>query len=466
MDNSKKAFKSGIWYTASNFLVRSIGFLTTPIFTRLLSKDEYGGFNNFVSWQAIAVILVTLHLEATLLSARYDFEEKFDEYIFSMLSLSSVSCLLWYLLTWFFSDYFTSLLNMSRFQINLLMVYLLFLPAVTLFQTRERYYFKYKMTVLTSVILSVGTAVLSVGLVILMQKKLDGRIIGAVLPTVLLGIVFFIFFIKKGKMIRISYWKYAVPICLPYIPHLLSLTLLNSTDRVMITKFCGTEDTAMYSLAYNCGAIVTLLMTSLNSAYAPWLAESLSLKHYNEVNKFSKTYTVSFLFMAIGIMLVAPEVLLILGGEKYIEAKYVMTPVAMGCVCQFLYTLFVNVEQINRKTFGMAIASMIAAVVNLGLNYMFIPQIGYLAAAYTTLVGYVCLLLIHMYLVYRLGFSKLYNYRHILMIVAVGVICMALITVIYSYNPIRYIILAIYMLFFLYVLNKYKRGILSLLKPS
>ena len=38
---------SGIWFTISNFFVRSIGLVTTPIFTRMLTKAEFGSFNNF-----------------------------------------------------------------------------------------------------------------------------------------------------------------------------------------------------------------------------------------------------------------------------------------------------------------------------------------------------------------------------------------------------------------------------------
>ena len=40
VNNNKKALKSGVWYTASNFLDKSIGFITTPIFTRLLTKSR------------------------------------------------------------------------------------------------------------------------------------------------------------------------------------------------------------------------------------------------------------------------------------------------------------------------------------------------------------------------------------------------------------------------------------------
>ena len=413
MSNNRKAFKSGVWYTISNFFTRSIGFITTPIFTRLLTKTEFGEFNNYSSWLSIITIFVTLNLESTLISARYDYKNKFDEYILSILSLSAISVGGWFLFINIFSEKITSILGLDSIYINTMLLYLIFLPAVNMFQVRERYYFEYKKTVITSLLLSIGTALISVLLVINMDNRLAGRIIGSVIPTVLLGIVFYLFFIRRGKRIKIEYWKYALPICIPYIPHLLSMTLLNSTDRVMIDKWCGSEATALYSIAYNCGAIVTLLLTSMNSAFAPWLGEKISENRENEIRKFTKIYISAFLYLAIGIMLISPEILWILGGESYMAAIYVMAPVSMGCVCQFLYTMFVNVEQYKKKTTGMAIASAIAAFINLVLNYIFIPKIGYLAAAYTTLVGYICLLGMHMYLVYRLKSSNIYSYKFV-----------------------------------------------------
>ena len=64
--NNAKAIKSGVWYTASNFLLKAIGFITTPIFTRLLTQAEYGDYNNFTSWLSILTIIATLNMESTI----------------------------------------------------------------------------------------------------------------------------------------------------------------------------------------------------------------------------------------------------------------------------------------------------------------------------------------------------------------------------------------------------------------
>ena len=357
-NNNIKALKSGIWYTLANFITKAIGFLTTPIFTRLLSHNEYGLYSNYNSWLSTLIILATLNLGSTFISARFDHEKDFDSYISSVLVLSSGSTIVFALLFNCFPAYFSSLIGVDIGYLNIMIIYMLLYSAVDMFQVRERYYYKYKVSVAISLFIAVSTALLSVVLVLGFENKLFGRILGSAVPTVVLGIVLYTVILFRGKKVRIAYWKYALPICLPYIPHLLSLTLLNSMDKMMITKICGAEDNALYSVAYSCGAIITMLITSMNTAFSPWLGEHLNDKNYSEIRRISKYYICLFVYASCGIMLLSPELLLIMGGKGYENAIYVMPPVAFGCVCQFLYTLYVNVEQFSKKTVGMAIDNM------------------------------------------------------------------------------------------------------------
>ena len=47
---SKDVINSSIWYTISNFLVKGIGFITIPVFARLMTKQEMGDYSNFLVW--------------------------------------------------------------------------------------------------------------------------------------------------------------------------------------------------------------------------------------------------------------------------------------------------------------------------------------------------------------------------------------------------------------------------------
>ena len=340
------------------------------------------------------------------------------------------------------------------------MIYLMLFSAVDMFQARERYYFEYKISVGISLFISITTTLLSILLVVNLDNKLLGRIAGNAIPTVLIGFILYILLIKRGRKICYRYWKYALRICVPYIPHGLSLLLLNSMDKMMITKMCSAEANALYSVAYTCGAVITLLITSLNTAFSPWLGEKLNERRYAEIRKVAKTYILIFVYFTCGIILLTPELLLFMGGESYIEAIYVMPPVALGCVCQFMYTMYVNVEQFSKKTIGMAFASVAAAVSNYILNYIFIPEYGYIAAAYTTLASFLILLFIHMLLVRHIGFKNLYSSKSIFAVLFFMSIYTLLMHILYENDLARYCAAFLYVIVSGSILYKYKDRII------
>lgn len=465
-DLSTKALKSGIWYTFANFLTKSIGIITTPIFARMLTKAELGAYGNYTSWLSVLMVLVTMNMESTFITAKFDHEKNFDSYVSSVLVFSSCSAVFCMILLNVFSGFAVQKMNMDLTYINCMCVYLFFVPALHLYQTKERFQFGYKKSVLVSCLVAVTTALVSVLLVKTMSNRLSGRVFGAALPTVLIGLVVYCLLLRSGHKLSMKYIWYALPICLPYIPHLLSMTFLNSLDKMMITDIRGEEENALYTIAYQCSSVITILITSLNSAFAPWLGEKLHDNSFSEIRSFAKKYILIFMYFAIGIMLVSPEIMMFMGGKPYMEAKYVMPPVMLGCVCQFVYTMYVNVEQFNKKTIGMALASASAALLNYVLNYLMIPKYGYIAAAYTTLVSFIWLLGVHMFLVYRLKLSKVYPNKYILVAVGFASIVTIGINVLYGHTILRYAITVLYGCVFIYAVIHYREQLLQLLKKK
>ena len=463
-NQNKKALLSGFWYTSSNILVKSLTFITTPIFTRLLSQEEYGAFSNYASWTSILIILTTLNVESTLISAKFDYKERLNQYILSVLCLSFFSIIIWAFLSNLFIYRLSNILNMSPLYIETIFIYCIFYLVINVFQINERFQYEYKKSVIISLSLAILTTVVSILLVINMDNRLMGRILGNVLPAVLIGSILLFMIIKKGSKIDFSMWKYALKICIPYIPHLLSLILLHSIDRIMITKICGEVDNAIYSVAFMVGVIITTFGHSINQAFSPWLGDNLNLRKYKVIRNVSKYYIGLFVIFVIGLILIAPEIILFFGGEQYYKSIYVFLPISLGCILQFIYTLFVNVEQFKKKTIWMAIASVLVAVINYLLNYMFIPIYGYESAAYTTFVSYLFLLIFHMIIVWKIGLYQIYSYKFIVWIVFVLTILSIAIHFLYSYSILRYIILLTYIVILTIIALKYKSIIFELFK--
>lgn len=450
------ALKSGVWYTVSNFAMKGIGFLTTPIFTRMMTKTEYGEFDNFQIWLLLLMYCTSLNLDASMIRALKDFREDKDSYMVSMISLYTLFTSVCWCISFCFRGVFGAVFSMDRVLIDCMFLYLLIFPAVQLFQTRERFEFRYKRNIAIGMIVSVGSSLLSVVLILIMQNRLMARVIGFILPSILVGAIIIIWCARKGH-IKVKYWKYALPISLPVVPHLISLYLLNSMDRIMIRDFYGKEQMAMYALAYTCGMVITILFNSANDAFAPWLAEKMHNEDYDSVRKVSIQYVMLFSFFAFMIVLVTPEILMVMGGDNYLEARYVMPPVTAGCLMQFVYTLYVNVETYEKKTVGMAIASVLTAILNYVLNYIFIPRFGYVAAAYTTFVCYTVLLLFHMGLVKKIGMDKLYQNKKNCLFAGLFSVLIIMTSTIMDYALIRWSIEGICIVLVLMTLLK-KRG--------
>lgn len=456
--------KAGLWYTISNFLFRGAAFITTPLFTRLLTKQEFGAYNNFASWVAILTIITAFDAHTSIIRSKHDVKEDLDSYIYSILTLNSLVTLCCYVCILIFKPFFLRVFGFQEEYIHIMFVYLFVSPAFNMLLTRSRAFYKYKLFALLSGISTLGAMGLSVVLVISMQNKLLGRVLGQYIPISIISLVLYGIIIIHGKKIRIKYWKYVVVLCVPLIPHLLSINILGTSARIMINNICGPEFTALYSIAYSCQQIASIIFDSINKAWAPWLLDSMHSKNYDSIKKASKPY---FLIMALVIcatLLVGPEIVWILGGESYMSAVNALPPLLISCAFQCVYTMYVNVEFYCKRTIPIAIATMVAAAINIALNYMLIPIWGYVAAAYATLIGYICMLVFHYITVKRLGFEKIFDRKFIFIGLAAGLVFMSLCYVLYQYNTLRYVVILIYGLGIVIMGIKYRKDILMLIK--
>lgn len=447
-DNIASAAKGGLIYTVSNILIRGMAFYTTPIFTRLMSKGEYGNFSNISSWANIISIVVTLQLYTSLIRAKYDYDDDINRYIASILLLGNVITLVWWGIVELNMQFFESFLAMDSFYIRIIFVYSLLSPAMLTLIYKSRIYSEYKTVVIytcTNVVISIGGSAL---LVWLMEDKLVARTVGNYLLILVLDIALWFYIILRGKGIKLHYWKYALRFSLPLLPHEIAGQILIFSDQIIIKRLCGAEDAALYSLAYTIATIATILLMSMNQSWQPWMMDRIAEGKIDEIYEYSVWYTLIFAFGCTGIMLFGPEVIAIMGNGTYDNAKYVIPPVCFAIMLQFIYTLYANIEYYKKETIWISIATVISACVNVVLNFLLIPKFGYIAAAYTTVVGFAVMVLIH-YLVVRFktDLVGIYNLKVLLMIVAVSFGTMILSLILYTAaNVIRYICILIYLL--------------------
>lgn len=87
-------------------------------------------------------------------------------------------------------------------------------------------------------------------------------------------------------------------------------------------------------------------------------------------------------------MLFSKEIVLIFGGQKYIDSVNLIVPICIGIYFNYMFQLFARVQEYFEKKLTVVIPSVLCAIMNIVLNYVFIKLYGYQAVAYTTVFSY------------------------------------------------------------------------------
>lgn len=391
--------KATTWFFLCSVLQRGISTITTPIFTRLLTTAEYGEFSVFNSWLSITQIIVTLQLTGGVYTMGI-VKFKADEKVFtsSLQGLNLVLCLIWTAVYLVFKDFWNTLLSLTTIQMLAMMFMIWSTAAFTFWMTTQRNQYKYRALVIVTLIVSFLKPIVGIYFVVCAEDKVIARILGlAFVEVVGYSGFFFIQLFRGKKFYSAKYWKYAILFNLPLIPHYLSNSILSSADRIMIQRMVGESGAGIYGLAYSISQIMSMVNDSINKTMSPWLYQKIRDKEYSLMPKVVYTSLVMVAIANLVLIAVAPEIVTIFAPSEYMDAIYVIPPVAMSVYVQYLYLCFAPFEFYFEKRIWTTIGTLVSAVVNVILNYIFIILFGYQAAGYTTLICYSVNSLLHYY---------------------------------------------------------------------
>ncbi len=399
-NRGKKALKSGIWYTVSSISVKAILIISTPIFTRMMSTADFGLSATFTTWFTLLNVICSLNLWYSIGRAKLDFPGKLEEFVGSVQLLAFLFAFIVEAISFLFFESVCVALDLNGSLLISLYIYLLLYPAVQLTQSKMKYLYNYKANIAITIYTTITTVLISLILVLLMPSNAAlGKSLGAVVSTGFLSAFIWIKAISKNTVkINLEYWKYGLKISVPLILNSISLNILAQSDRVFITKFCGTHYTGIYSLAYSYAILINIILNAANEAWLPWFHDTFYDEGYDEIKKNVKPLIVFGCWFGVGCIAIAPEAVALLGGDAYAEGVWAVPPVTLGIVCSYIFQHYEHIELHLKKTWFISVGTVIAAATNILLNYLFVKKYGFVAAAYTTLVCYLLLMILHHYI--------------------------------------------------------------------
>ena len=398
----KKSYKKTFDDTLTNSIARLLlipqPFLLIPLLTNNLSLSDYGLWGLIFTTCSLISPFTSLGLGTSMSRfvssdrSKKNMSEGFFTVLFTRIFITLILVFFFFVFRTHIANYFFE----SREEIiNLTAIFIIILTIEPIFIRLLRIIRKIKIISIIQLIDGYGTLILY----FIILKSFGGDIIDiaiALLIYKVLLLVYLSFYFKNKIAIKklnfqllIKYLKFG----LPTLPSSLSFWFVNLSDRYIISFFVGASLLGAYTASYTIGSIPRMISSILNFILLIAISELYNKGLFDEVRNHLKYALKYFLVFSIPYIFatfyMSYDVLIILTTIEIANLSGLI-PFIVSVAYLFLgiYAVFTNCLLVTKKTKKIAFAWIFSLPINIVFNIIFIPKLGIIAAAYSTLISY------------------------------------------------------------------------------
>lgn len=417
-------------YFVGNLAARAVSFLLIPLYTKLLDPLEYG------SWAIMLSICgffspffqMGLHDAVGRYYFKYQDGETFKQYFSTVLNfLFFLTFLLEIILIILTPQLLTTFLG-NRTYLLLLMLLMIDL-ALSSFVQLFASLFQYAEKAVHFSVLQFGRSVLNLFLVFLLviyyKIGINGFGIALFVSDLVFLIACLIIFSKFYSFkIHFQFLKDSLKYGFPFLLTAILGWLSSYSTNIFIGKIQSPFHAGLFSLAFNVSMIVNFVCTSIQQVWNPMFMKNMEINStgFQQRTIQFQTYYMAFVaIVGVGISLLSNEIFQLFIDPRYYDGWKII-PIVM------YYYLFVAMAQqfylklcFVQKTKYLFYANLIAAVISIAANLIFIKYFSlYGAAIALALVGLFLMAIYYYYSQRYLHF--VYQYKNAVIIFIVFVI--------------------------------------------
>lgn len=434
MNKYKKLMGNTLIFGIGSFGTKLLGFIMTMLYTRCMTEAEYSTADLIYNTVNVLVPLVTFSMADAVI--RFGMDKGYDpRKVFTSANLSVLIGMAVFML-------FTPLVKLNdtiggyAFLLYIYCYFSCFRQMASQF-VRARGYVKLFAAdgILTVLVQVISNLILILGLKLGVTGYVISFIVSDVCSLLFLTAVAGLHkyvdscFIDKrvmGDMLRFS---------APLIPTYLLWWVTSASDRWFVVEMVGDTENGIYSIAYK---LPTLLMLVTTMFYQAWQMSSIEERDSRTIGKFYENvfgaYTSLLYIAASGLILLCKPLTLILTGtaeDSRFQEAHIFTPILIcamifQCFCQFLSSVYTT----KKKSVNSCATAFVAAVVNVILNFLLIPQYGVWGAAIATAAAYFACFAVRLFDARKFIFFRVDYFRFLVNTVIIIFMC-----VIYAKQP-------------------------------
>ena len=391
-------------YAAGGPLMYAVGFLLVPFYTHFLDKADYGV--NELLTQLIAVLSLVAGRNMAAGMTRLFFEQKTPREQHAVITTTVLT-------VGAAATVLAAVLALAAPRVAPLLVgdtangLLLFriTMAILVLQTVRDLYFNYLQAQQRSALVT-GLSVAKMALQLSLQIWLiavkrrgllglfEGVLIGEAVSVALLSVALLP---TLGLQFSRPLFRQLVLFTLPLVPNGLFMFCLQAGDRFVLKGLADAEAVGLYGFSYKFGSIP--MYFPLTPFLLVWFPYVFAIKDEDQrralIGRVMPFFMLCVTAVVLGLALVSRELAHVMEGQPGYAASWPVIPiVAAGYWFWSLFQIVQTGFYVRKITRHLPWLSGMAAAVNLAANFLLIPRIGYLGAAWATLLTFVVLLVI------------------------------------------------------------------------
>lgn len=390
MSKGKDLAKNTAIVSIGKICTQLITFLLLPVYTAVLSNEEYGVVDLLNTLTSLLLPIVTLQIEQGIFRYLIDCRENNEKQIklittiIRFMIIQSIACIVIFLCVspFIHNEYKYFLMA------NLLMgIFSSLLLQICRGLGDNATY------AIGSFITGAFTVVLNVIFIVAFRWGAYGMLGATAISNFICAVYIFlkrkIYKYIKPKQFDKTILKEIIKYSVPLIPNMISWWIVSASDRTIISAVIGIAQNGIYSAANKFSGVFTTLYSVFNLTWTE--SASININSEDRDEFFSKILDFVIRFfgcLCLGTIAVMPFVFNILINEKFAEAYYQIPILILGSVFNILVSFVGSIYVAKKLTKEIAKTSIISAVINIFVNIALIKSIGLYAASISTVIAY------------------------------------------------------------------------------
>ncbi len=392
----KKLIRNTIWYSIGTFSSRAISFLLVPLYTGILTKSQYSVSDLISTTVSLSLPFFSLIISSAVFRFVIEKKENYDK----ILSFGLFVILAGYIPLVFISRVvFCFIDSLYPYWYYFIIIYL-----ITAISTLESEFLKgqerVKIVTLVDVIHTLTFVTCNIVFLVLLKWEIKGFLFSQIICGTVSVLLYFVVgkiykYISNPKKVEKDIRKKMLQYSIPLIPNSAMWWITNSSDRYFVAFMISISANGLLSVSYKIPSVLSVFISVFHSAWELSVVDDFDNEKGKNFFKNVYQFYIECNIIIVSFLVFSSKILgRILYAGDFFEAWKMSAVLILGfsfhAIAGFLGSAFTAAKE-TKKLFT---STLVAAIVNLILNYLLIKSMGAVGAVVATVASYFALFII------------------------------------------------------------------------